>query len=429
MPSLHTELSPRLTRVCLLIGGAIAFLILYFYMASMGKLTPVYADRAGPVVYAQEMLSGNWGLRNWDLTNYAYYNELPFYVIAIKLGGMTVDTMRLVPAFIYALNILLVACVIWKHRTKHSWWMYLPVLAFLILPSNGAWLISLQGATHHVTTTSMLLCMLVVDRRPVAIGWLRIVCLVGISLIAACSDLSFAFLFAVPVLVAILWTHWQNRPLLRESLLSVGAPVTVGVILGRITEDLFALAGFGTAPGTGALSFENFERLGSKLAAEGETWLGLFGAGFFGRPVNLNSIGMLCLSCGAVLWILAVRQPGRTSAAMDRLSISMFACAVAFITIYYSRGSLEFTRFLLPAFLGAVISTSWLLEREGSIGLIRTGATIALAASVVVSVFFFRQNRYLLIGDQYGSWLRANGRVTKRRIDGRFFRLLVRIAH
>ncbi|HET6644985.1 MAG TPA: hypothetical protein VFG65_05750, partial [Fimbriimonadales bacterium] len=205
-------------------------MILFLYLASLGKLGRVYADRAGPVVYAHEILNGNWRLHNWDLTTYANYHELLFYVPGVAISGMNMDAMRLIPAFIFALNIFLVVCVIWRFSPKPSWWIYLPVLIFLVLPSNGAWRISLEGATHHATTMAMLLCLLLVDKNLEAHGWKRIAYLTIISVVASCSDVSFAYLFVIPTVAAILWTHRLDRHLLRACTATIVLPVVVGSI-------------------------------------------------------------------------------------------------------------------------------------------------------------------------------------------------------
>jgi hypothetical protein len=406
MHSLDKELGPRATRLFLVFASLAGSLILFLYLASLGKLGRVYADRAGPVVYAHEILNGNWRLHNWDLTTYANYHELLFYVPGVAISGMNMDAMRLIPAFIFALNIFLVVCVIWRFSPKPSWWIYLPVLIFLVLPSNGAWRISLEGATHHATTMAMLLCLLLVDKNLEAHGWKRIAYLTIISVVASCSDVSFAYLFVIPTVAAILWTHRLDRHLLRACTATIVLPVVVGSLLGRIAEKGLVMAGFGSAPGTGGLVFERIERLGPKLQAQAETWWNLFGANFFGQPVNMYSLGTLCLGIGAILWLVAAKLSAKRGDAIDRLFISMFACAVLFCTLSYSRGSLEFTRFLLPAFLMAVVTLSRLLQNGDELGIYRGAAVIALAGGLVASSLFFQQNHYLMAGDQYGAWLK-----------------------
>ena len=78
MAALNKELDPRFAKVFGIFAGAVGFLVLYFFFASLGKLVPGHSDRAYLVLYAQEILSGNIFLKDWNLTTVGFYNEIPF---------------------------------------------------------------------------------------------------------------------------------------------------------------------------------------------------------------------------------------------------------------------------------------------------------------------------------------------------------------
>src|SRR5688572_19026379 len=165
MAALNKELDPRFAKVFGAVAGAIGFLVLYLFFASLGKLVPAHSDSSYLILYADAMLNGNWGLRGWDLTTVSFYTELPFYLVAVKWMGVKPDLIRLVPAFIYALNTALVCALAWKFRIIKTVWIFLPVVAYLILPSNGIWPFALNGAIHMVTLTVGLCMLLVLNDR------------------------------------------------------------------------------------------------------------------------------------------------------------------------------------------------------------------------------------------------------------------------
>ena len=165
MAALNKELDPRFAKVFGIFAGAVGFLVLYFFFASLGKLVPAHSDSSYLILYADAMLNGNWLLRGWDLTTVGFYTEFPFYLVAVRFLGVQPDLVRFVPAFIYALNVALVFALIWKYRLVRGFWIFLPAVAFLVLPSNGIWPIALNGAIHMVTLTIGLCMLLVLNDR------------------------------------------------------------------------------------------------------------------------------------------------------------------------------------------------------------------------------------------------------------------------
>ena len=59
MAALNKELDPRFSKVFGIFAGAVGFLVLYFFFASLGKLVPAHSDSSYLILYADAMLNGN----------------------------------------------------------------------------------------------------------------------------------------------------------------------------------------------------------------------------------------------------------------------------------------------------------------------------------------------------------------------------------
>ena len=415
MAALNKELDPRFAKAFGVFAGVIAFLILYFYFASLGKLIPVHSDRAYLALYAQEILSGNYLLSDWHLTTVGFYNEIPFYIVAVKLMGLQTDVMRLVPAFVFTINTALVCALIWKHRVRSGWWIFIPVLIYIVAPSNGAWIHFLQGASHHVTTSYMLACMLLLPKDFVLDGSKSaFIALLLVSYTAALSDLSFIYLFIGPLIVAIVWAFRDDKQQLRASLLTLALPMAASAFLGQLTVTALKSIGAGSAPGLGPVAFEQLDRLSLKLSSLTADWITFFGANFFGMPLNLLSLSVLLIGTGVVLWACAFREGLSKGSPLEKLLIAMLVSAVVLCTISYRGETLDNARFLLPSYLGAVFMLGLFLQRiewRSS----KVVYAVLLFSCLIISSRFVSDKRLLIAGDQYGNRLTEPLRILRER--------------
>ena len=407
--SLSKELDPRIAKGFGIFAAVIAFLAMFFLFSVLAKLTPLHSDRALLVLYADEMLSGNVGLRGWNLTTVGFYNELPLYLVAVQWLGVSLDVMRLVPAFINAVNVTLLCLLIWRYGTKASIALFIPVLVYLVMPSNGAWIQLLQAMTHQVTTSCILLTLLILPKGLTLekIDW-RSICCFAISMIATWSDLAYVFLFVGPLIAAVWWVHRSGRESLVLSTKTVLLPILIGAVIGHLLVHVMKALEFGSASGVAAFKFESAGRLAPKLGTEMRDWSAFFGDSFWGHEVNLYSISLVFLTVGLIWWLISAwRSLIEADSVIDVLAVTMFVFAVAF-TVCSDRGStLDNARFLLPAYFAAVFLITRYWQDHLSNRWYQGLAASLVVASIIVSLPFYSQNRLLLAGDVYGSRLKA----------------------
>lgn len=405
---LSRELSPQFARVFGIAACAIGFCILYFFFASLGKLVPAHSDSSYLVLYADAILKGNWLLKGWDLTTVGFYTELPFYVVAVKLTGVQPDLIRLVPAFIYALNVTLVLLLIRKYRIVDGYWTYLPAIAFLILPSNGIWPMALNGAIHMVTLSLglvMLLCLndrLIFDRARRSI-LLFLICAIGVW-----GDLSFALFFVLPLLFAGLALHRGSGEDTRRFLLSVAAPAMIGVVAGHAIVSLAKSLGWGAPVGVGAFQFEARDMILPKAQFLVDSWINFFGPDMWGLPLGIISLAKLALGFGVVWWALCVIRAFKDSDSGFDLFAAIMPLAIGAAAVLSHRdGDNDATRLVVPAFFVSTVLMSRLAQRNKAIARWTLASPLMLVAALIVSAKFISDNRMLMAGDGYMSQFRA----------------------
>ena len=402
--ALSKELDPRFAKAFGIFAGVLAFLIIFLFFASLGKLVPAHSDSSYLILYADEMLKGNWFLRGWDLTTVSFYTELPFYLVAVKWMGVKPDLIRLVPAFIYTLNVALVCALVWKYRIGKGYWIYLPVVAFLILPSNGIWPMALNGAIHMVTLT-IGLCMLLVlnDRfileKPSRKVWLFVICLLGVW-----GDLAFAFLFILPLLAAGIALHRKDSASAKSFGLSVAAPAIIGAACGHALVLAARVAGLGAPVGNGVQMFDEKHVLVHKGQILVDSWINFFGPDMWGTPLGFISFAKVVLGFGVIWWILAAVEAWRKSdSGFDLFAVSMpFVTAGAVMVSKHGGGGDE-TRFIVPAFFVTAVLLSRYAQRHAGARTWRIAPVVTAAAALAVSARFVTDNRTMLAGDAYMS--------------------------
>lgn len=404
MAALNKELDPRFAKAFGVFAGAIGFLVLYFFFASLGKLVPAHSDSSYLILYADAMLKGNWLLQGWDLTTVSFYTELPFYLVAVKFAGVQPDLIRYVPAFIYALNVTLVIALIWKYRIDKGYWIFLPAVAFLILPSNGIWPLALNGAIHMVTLTVGLVMLLILNDKLVLQKASRSIVLAVVCMLGVWGDLAFAFYFLLPLIAAGFILHWGNQENTKSFFKSVAVPALVGGIVGHLLI-LFARAmNWGAPVGNGIQMFESQELVIRKGQILVDSWINFFGPDMWGMPLGMVSLAKVILGLGVIWWILAAVEAYRNrDSGFDLFALLMpFSIAAAVIISSHAGGGDE-TRFIVPAFFVAIVAMSRYAQRRATSKTWRLAPIAVSLAAVVVTARFVTDNRTLLAGDAYMS--------------------------
>jgi hypothetical protein len=410
------QIDGRLARPLLVLLGTAAFLIIFGLFAAMAKLITPHSDGACPALYAQAVLDGNPGLRGWDLTTVGFYTELPFYIVGVKVLDLQADVMRFVPAFIYALNVALIAALVWKYRIRHKAWILLPVLALLVLPANGVWQHALTPALHHVTATlGFCLLLLLNDRLVVEGSKLKSALLFTVALLATWGDLAFLFLFALPLAVSGTFLHLGDTASRRAFYKSVLAPVFLGVVFGHLGIKGMTLLGFGTPVGIGSMLFETKENIPIKAEILLDSWVRFFGFDVWSKPVSLITVCMAFMGVGIVCWVVACWGAlRRRDSGFDLFCVATPAVTTLAV-VFSNRGDfLDDTRFIVPSFFLAIVLIARELQRRSDSVLWRAVPVVLVAASAFVASQFFNSNRFLLAGDAYASDLRRTAETLER---------------
>jgi len=416
MAALNNELDPRLARAFGVFAGAIAFLVLYFFFASLGKLVPAHSDSSYLILYADAMLEGNWLLRGWDLTTVSFYTELPFYLVAVELMGVQPDLIRFVPAFIYALNVTLVLALIWKFRITGGYWIYLPAIAFLVLPSNGIWPMALNGAIHMATLTVGLFLLLALNDGLVVQQRSRSILLFGICLIGVWGDLAFAFFFLLPLLLAGLVLHRQDFDGMMRFLKSVAGPAFLGGLAGHLLILLARTMKWGAPVGNGVQRFEAQDMIVRKTQVLIDSWINFFGPDMWGMPLGIVSLAKVILGFGVVWWILATLRAWKDSdSGFDLFAAFMPFSITAAVVVSHHDGGGDETRLIVPAFFVAVVMMSRYAQRRVQSTLWKLAPAFALVAAFVVTVRLVTANHTLMAGDGYMSQFRSTAQLLKDR--------------
>jgi hypothetical protein len=422
MSALNKELDPRLAKAFGVVACLTGLFILYFFFSSLAKLVPAHSDSSYLILYAEAMLSGNWGLRGWDLTTVGFYTELPFYLVGVRLMGVHPDLVRLVPAFIYAVNILLVAAVIWKFRVRDCGWMFLPILAFLVLPSNGIWPFALNGAIHMVTLMLGLCMLLILNDRLVLESRLSQAVLFVICLFGVWGDLAFAFLFFIPLAAAGFWLHRKDALSIKTFNLSVVLPAALGMLMGQVLVIGARALGFGAPVGNGIQMFAQKETIVRRAQLLADSWIDFFGVDMWGAALSVTSLAKLSLAIGFVWWAKSVFNAWKKSeSGIDLFAMFMPILSAAAVLVSHHGGGGDETRFMVPAFFVSMLLLSRNLQVESHFISRKIGALAVSLAAVTVSVGFVIDNRTLLAGDGHMSqFKRAAAEISQRGLNKGF---------
>ena len=398
--------TPGMRRALLIAGGAVLFALVFLANLNIAKLVgPLNPDQAAIALYAQEVLDGNVFLRGWELTTVTFYTEIPLYMAAIQLFGLSLDVMRVVPAFLHTVNIFLLAGLVWKFRIRNVAWILLPVLVMALLPAGGLWSQALFGPMHHATTACGFLALLLLglDLTLPKLGRTS-AALFGIALVGTWGDLAYLFVFAFPLLVACLYAHRDQPERQLESVKTVALPTLIGSILGHLMVVLMRAAGMGTPGGLEENSFVAARNVAPKILATSQGWLDLFFPSVWGRPANIYTLGAIMLALCFWWWVRAMAwaTANRRAAAIDVLCAVMPISVFVMVIATMRQGWENEIRMLVPSYmLGVLLVSRWWQSQESP----RRNAwamVLMLIGALVTAYMFVKVNAATLLGSDYG---------------------------
>lgn len=400
---LDSQIDPRIARFFVGFTSLTGLLILFFFYSALAKLLPAHSDGAYLILYADEILKGNVFLQGWNLTSVGFYTELPFYVVGVKLMGVHPDLMRLVPSAIHAINIMLSLAVVWKFRIVAGWFKYLPVIAFLAMPSSGLWPYALTPAIHMVTLTAGLILFLLINDQLELTTRHRQLTSIAVVLLATWADTAFVFYFLIPLAIAGIVKCWPSIESAKAFSLRTVAPLALGAILGHGLLHMFKITGLGAPVQIFETGFEEPLRAANKLENASHAWWNFFGGDFWGRAITAESVSIFILGLYFFLWLRMFFRTLRERESGIDLCFALMLPLMLAALVLSSKEAAHGARFLVPAFFGAVFLMCRHIQRPSPNGINRVLVTGALVASVIASVSFVGRHRMLLAGDSFGS--------------------------
>lgn len=359
------------------------------------------SDGASLLMEARSVLRGNVTLSHWALSLDSFWTvEVPFYVVAVAITGVTPALYDAVPAVIAAL-VVGVGVILARadHPRRGAWVGPLTVFALLGLP--GVMLTDhLDAGGQHVATT--LFCLLAfVGLRRGRFGWRWALALAALAA-GLLGDLQTAALGAVPVVCAGVASGLRLRSP-RAALPAVSAGAGSFVLAGavRIAADVI---------GTFSLGAPNPTATPAQLAANahlGTSWTaGLLGVGAVsGDPRWAQYVHLIALAAvvTGIAWAAAslVRnmlagRPGSLGDADwridDLLVLGVIGDALMFGYLTPSAND-QYARYLTPgvifgSVLAARLVSRWAARRSERRAFSRVRPLAVPAVALGVTVLF-----------------------------------------
>jgi hypothetical protein len=276
---------------------------------------PVSPDGSSNALEAWDMLHGNVLLSGWTLTDVSFYTtELPEYMLAELIRGLSPAVVQASAAFSYALLVLLAGLVA-KGRARGLVGVVRVLVAsgLMLAPQLGASVHVLLSAPDHVGTgVPLLAAFLVVDRAPKR--WYTPP-LIALMLTWTVIGDRLAIVVAVIPMAAVccmrvirrrardrtpLAAQWFELSLLAACFVSVGISTLVTWLISQA-------GGFTLLPVTTA-QVASPSVMPDNLRLTGEGVLGLYGADFLNAPHGLQLAIALVHVAGLALVAWAVAR-------------------------------------------------------------------------------------------------------------------------
>lgn len=404
---------PTSRRGALFIAGfAVVGIALFFAYLGQAETIPVRIDGSSQVLQAWDMLHGNLLLHGWWLTDVSFYTtELPQYMLLELVRGLSGSVMHIAAAMTYTLLVLGVAVLAKGEATgRQGLFRMLIAVGILLAPPLGLPNMTgvvLSNPDHTGTQVPLLLIWFLLERvRPR--WWLPILIAVLLTWIQIADSLVL-FEGVVPIVVVCGIRVIRRRGRLADQWyeLSLAAGALLSALVATETLRLIRrVGGFVLQPPS--TSFLTIRGLTAQFWPRLQNELTLFGANFFGLPLQHAVVPLLHLVCVIlVIWAVAIAIRGFTR--QDNLMIQLITVTFVALIVEYTfsthSGVAEAVG-LLP--IGAILAGRLLPERLAKANLI-----IPLAA--VLACFGLLLCRDALtqapvdVNVRLAAWLQAHG--------------------
>ena len=346
------------TAITLLVG----FGILLAVYLRLSYVEAKNSDDAAFILYAQDILAGNFVLRGWTLpADSLYLSVIPFYVVGELITSNAPLLLNLVPAIVHSLLVIVSVAIVWKELpSSYRIVGVLIVLLVIGFPSFlGAGTPTHSGGDH---TTSILLTMLsfyllardynfIVSAVPI------ILAAVGDPMVMVVGVLPIAMVAAVH---AIAGDTWRS---LRLGLFAISTAAVSRFLVWVIP----AIGGFSSP--RQRITFVSLVKFKYNFYLFWESLTDLFGADFFGRDavsletgfVLLHVVTLLFVVC-AIYKAVAMWRQSETGMFLEMLVAGVIVDVLAFLFSNMVVDARTLTaRYLMPAliFSALIAGMTW----------------------------------------------------------------------
>ena len=302
--------------------------LIYLLNLASDRLMSVTPDGATVLLEGQSIATGNVALRGWALSLDSFWGiDAAFYALAVRLVGLRVDLLHIVPALLAALVIVVaVGLAVQGRRGPAAGVAAGVVVALLALPSPDLAYYLLQGPWHIGTALYCLLAFYGLGRGRFDWGFALAVLLLALGLL---SDLLILGFGVLPCLVAggvatLRCRRWRAG---MPTILGGLASVALALGLRELTQAIgsFTLVNRNLVVRAPQMQ-ANLSHLGNRLSGLlgfGSITLGPFDDGSSASRL-LHLLGLVAVSLGLLAGLVAMTRGIFTGASRQRGSSQLW---------------------------------------------------------------------------------------------------------
>jgi hypothetical protein len=370
------ERSPRRSVIlAAVVVAAVALLVVIFDLASRHAFGG-NSDDATLVLQGQSISSGHPTLQGWDLSYDSFWTvDVIFYAVAVRLLGVGPELLHLVPAVIAALLVLVSVLLSRQGRSDRGFFAGAGlVVALLALPGPQLSFFLLQGGWHAATTLWCLLVFAGVSRSSGRWTLAAATALVAAGLL---GDLLTLTLVIAPLLAGavLAWRRARTwRACSRHIIAAVG-----GGLLALVVREIATAAGTFAIGSRSILALEpqrllNLRAIPDRIASlfgVSDIVPGLARTSLLARTVHVLLMLVVVVGIAAALVRIArsiytyrpLSASESQSVTFEELLVIAFVADLVSFVLFSTYGSVDFTRYLVPGFVFAVVLSARLLVR------------------------------------------------------------------
>lgn len=213
-------------------GGLLVLFYIAWLIEKICRL-PMNADAACMILEAEDILAGNFFLKDWCLTGVSFLTtDLPYYIIGTAMAGVSVQAYRIAVFLMFLVMVASGVCVC-LYGTKRK------ALCFAVFFGTGLFptFYALSNAFVHTAVFSFfflgILAVLRLEQKETTARWMALGLIVAL---AVCGDALAFVLIVIPLLLLCLLRCVKNPRLLAVYTIA-------GTLTGLFLQKLYLLGG------------------------------------------------------------------------------------------------------------------------------------------------------------------------------------------